>query len=98
MSIQFDLLGDPVQPKQDFYGFLIAYAKRMSGQVFGAEEVTIAAVEAGVLPIDAMRSTGQSFTRAATEGYIKRPEPSHPDCWYRRKLGNGTQARAWVGV
>ena len=90
---QFDLLGDPVQPKRDFYGFLLAYAARMRGQVFGAEEVTVAAVEAGVLPQSAMRSTGKDFSRAAKEGYIRRA-----DAWYARQFGNGTQARAWVGV
>lgn len=90
---QTDLLGDPVQPTCDFYGFLVAYATRMRGQVFGAEEVTVAAVEAGVLPQSAMRSTGTDFTRAAKEGYIRRA-----DAWYPRQFGNGTQARAWVGV
>ena len=67
---QTDLLGDPIQPTRDFYGFLLAYAARMRGQVFGAEEVTVAAVEAGVLPQSAMRSTGKDFSRAAKEGYI----------------------------
>lgn len=95
---QLDLLGDPVQPKRDFYGFLLAYAARMRGQVFGAEEVTTEAVEAGVLPADAMRSTGPYFVRAEKEGHIARPDPSNPYGWYRRKFGNGTQARAWVGV
>lgn len=93
MTAQLDLLGDPVQPQQDFYGFLISFARRMRGEVFGAEEVTVAAVEAGVLPMDAMRSTGSHFVRAAKEGYIKRA-----DAWYPRQFGNGTQARAWVGV
>lgn len=90
---QLDLLGDPVKPTPDFYGFLIGFAQRMRGEVFGAEEVTTAAVEAGVLPADAMRSTGSHFVRAAKEGYIKRA-----DAWYYRQMGNGTQARAWVGV
>ena len=89
---QTDLFGEPVASR-DFYGFLIAFAQRMRGQVFGAEEVTTAAVEAGVLPIDAMRSTGPHFVRAAREGYIRRA-----DAWYCRQMGNGTQARAWVGV
>lgn len=93
MTTQLDLLGDPIQADRDFYGFLVSFAARMRGEVFGAEEVTTAAVEAGVLPVDAMRSTGPAFIRAAKEGYIKRA-----DAWYARQLGNGTQARAWVGV
>lgn len=88
-----DLFGDPITTDRDFYGFLVRFAQRMRGEVFGAEEVTTAAVEAGVLPVDAMRSTGPHFVRAAKEGYIKRA-----DAWYCRQMGNGTQARAWVGV
>ena len=94
---QTDLFGSPVVPQIDFYGYLLKYAKKKRGKVFSPEEVTSAAVEDGVIEAAAMRSTGHLFTRAATEGHIKRPEPTHPNCWYRRKFGNGTKALAWVG-
>lgn len=78
--------------EQDAMGFLIAFAKRSKGQSFSAEQVTLAALEAGLAPVE-MRSWGAVFTQAAREGYIRRS-----DVLYRRVMGNGTLAPGWTGV
>lgn len=78
--------------EQDAMGFLLAYAKRSKGTPFSAEEVTGAALEAGLAPVD-LRAWGTVFAQAARDGYIRRS-----DVLFRRAMGNGTLAPGWVGV
>ena len=74
--------------EQDALGFLIAYAKRKKS--FCSEEVTLAALEAGVAPTD-LRQWGKVFTQAAKDGYIRRSNEV-----YRRSMGNGTLTLGWT--
>ena len=76
----------------DGLGFRIAYAKGHRGQSFSAEDVTLAALDAGLAPMD-LRSWGAIFAQAAREGYIRRSE-----VLFRRSMGNGSLAPGWVGV
>lgn len=82
----------PSRFEADALGFLIAYAKRRPGQSFSAEDVTLAALQSGLAPVE-LRSWGAVFVQAAREGYIRRS-----DVLFRRSLGNGTLAPGWVGV
>lgn len=77
--------------EQDAMGFLLAYAKRHKGRAFSAEDVTLAAVDAGLSPID-LRSWGTVFAQAAKDGFIRRS-----DVLFKRSMGNGTLAPGWVG-
>lgn len=94
--MQFDIFtGQADQAKrfdQDAHGFLLAYARRCRGQSFSAEDVTLAALDAGLAPID-LRAWGSIFSQAAREGYIRRSEQL-----FRRSMGNGSLAPGWVGV
>lgn len=96
MTAQLDIFTGAVSERRSFeadaLGFLIAYAKRHQGQPFSSEDVTLAALQAGLAPID-MRSWGAVFTQAAREGCIRRS-----DVLFRRVLGNGTLAPGWIGV
>lgn len=78
--------------EQDAYGFLVAYAKRMRGESFCSEDVTLAAKEAGIAPRD-LRAWGSIFTQAARDGYIRRSERL-----FSRSMGNGSLAPGWVGL
>lgn len=94
MTQQVDLFGDPVRSfETDAYGFLIAYAKRMRGQSFCAEDVTLAALESGISPVSDLRAWGAIFSQAARDGFIRRS-----DVLFRRSLGNGALAPGWTGI
>lgn len=75
---------------QDATGFLISYARKSKGAPFCSEDVTLAAMEAGIEPID-LRAWGKIFVQAAKDGYIRRS-----DVLFRRRFGNGTLAPGWV--
>lgn len=96
MNTQLSIFGGAPEPvrcfEQDAYGFLIAYAKRNKGQPFSSEDVTLAALEAGLQPVD-LRRWGSIFAQAARDGYIRRSEVLFP-----RSMGNGSLAPGWVGV
>lgn len=96
MNAQLSIFGGEPEPvrsfEQDAYGFLIAFAKRNRGQSFCSEDVTLAALEAGIAPQD-LRSWGSVFSQAARDGFIRRSEVLFP-----RSRGNGSLAPGWVGV
>jgi hypothetical protein len=76
--------------EDDAMGFLLKFLKRTRGQPFSAEQVTQAALIAGIAPFD-LRTWGPVFAQAARDGYIRRS-----DVLFRRELGNGTLAPGWV--
>lgn len=78
---------------EDAYGFLIRYAQKMRGQSFSSEDVTLAALEAGIAPLTDLRAWGAIFVQAARDGFIRRSE-----VLFRRSLGNGSLAPGWTGV
>jgi hypothetical protein len=88
----FDEPAPALSFEQDAYGFLIAYAARCKGQPFSAEDVTLAALEAGLAPQD-LRAWGSLFHQAAKDGYIRRS-----DVLFRRSMGNSSLAPGWVGI
>lgn len=95
MTAQLNIFGEaePVRCfEQDGYGFLIAYAARNKGQPFSSEDVTLAALEAGLQPVD-LRRWGSIFAQAARDGYIRRSE-----VLFRRAMGNSSLAPGWVGL
>lgn len=73
--------------EKDALGFLIRYAKKHKS--FCSEEVTLAALEAGVAPPD-LRNWGKVFSQAARDGYIRRSNEV-----FRRSMGNGTLTLGW---
>lgn len=75
---------------KDGYGFLLRYVRKTKGQPFAAEDVTLAAQEAGIAPPD-LRNWGKLFVQAARDGYIARC-----DVPFRRVLGNGTLTLGWI--
>jgi hypothetical protein len=88
---EVDLLGDPVLSfERDAMGFLLDFAKSRKGQSFAAEEVTRAALAAGIAPLD-LRQWGSVFTQAAREGQIVRDHAFI----YRRVMGNSSVAVGW---
>lgn len=88
---QVDLLGDPIRSfDRDAFGFLLGFAKSRPGQPFAAEEVTQAALAAGIAPAD-LRQWGSIFTAAAKEGHIVR-DHNHI---YRRAMGNSSVSVGW---
>ena len=94
MTPQTDLFGEPVRSFElDAFGFLIAYAKRSRGQPFCAEDVTVAALEAGIAPLSDLRQWGSIFSQASRDGYIRRS-----DVLFKRSMGNGSLAPGWVAV
>lgn len=96
MTAQLNIFGGEPEPvrcfEQDAYGFLIAYAARNKGVAFSAEDVTLAALESGLAPVD-LRRWGSIFSQAARDGYIRRSE-----VLFQRSRGNGSLAPGWVGV
>jgi hypothetical protein len=96
MTVQLSIFGGAPEPvrcfEQDAYGFLIAYAARNRGQAFSSEDVTLAALEAGLQPVD-LRRWGSIFSQAAREGHIRRSEVLFP-----RSMGNGSLAPGWVAA
>jgi len=72
--------------------FLIAYAAQRKGQSFSAEAVTLAALAAGVTPLD-LRAWGTIFIQAARDGHIRRSRVVFP-----RTMGNQALAPGWEGV
>jgi len=95
MKTQMDIFGGTYTARsfeQDAMGFLLAYAKRHKGRAFSAEDVTLAAVDAGLAPIE-MRAWGTVFAQAARDGFIRRS-----DVLFKRAMGNGTLSPGWTGV
>lgn len=95
MSTQLNIFGEAEAPRsfeQDAYGFLIAYAKRSRGIPFCAEDVTLAALDCGLAPVD-LRRWGSIFSQAARDGFIRRSEVLFP-----RSRGNGSLAPGWIGI
>lgn len=95
MKTQMDIFGGACTARnfeQDAMGFLLAYAKRHKGRAFSAEDVTLAAVDAGLAPLD-LRAWGTVFAQAARDGAIRRS-----DVLFRRAMGNGSLSPGWVGV
>ncbi|PZQ77963.1 MAG: hypothetical protein DI563_02050 [Variovorax paradoxus] len=76
--------------EKDAYGFLLKFARKTKGRPFSAEQVTLAAKDAGVCPAD-MRHWGGIFNQAARDGYIARCDKP-----FRRVMGNGTLTLGWV--
>lgn len=96
MTAQLSIFGGEPEPvrsfEQDAYGFLIAYAKRNKGVSFSSEDVTLAALDAGLAPAD-LRAWGSIFTQAQRDGYIRRSE-----VLFARSRGNGSLAPGWIGI
>jgi hypothetical protein len=95
MNTQLAMFDEPAPAlsfEQDAYGFLIAYAARCKGQPFCAEDVTLAALDAGLAPKE-LRAWGAVFQQAAKDGYIRRSE-----VLFRRSMGNSSLAPGWVGI
>ena len=92
---QHDLFGAAPAPRrfdQDALGFLISFARKHRGQPFSAEQVTLAAMDAGIAPVTDLRAWGAIFTQAARDGHIRRS-----DVLFSRSLGNGSLSPGWVG-
>jgi hypothetical protein len=77
--------------KQDFYGYLIQFARRRKGRAFSPESVTLSALERGIVVGD-LRATGPMFCRAEREGYIRRSTELFP-----RSMSNGSLRPGWIG-
>lgn len=78
--------------EKDSYGFLLKFVRKQKGQPFCAEQVTLAAKAAGILPPD-LRNWGRVFVQARNDGYIART-----DAVFRRALGNGTLTLGWIAT
>lgn len=94
MKTQMEIFGGACTARsfeQDSAGFLLAYAKRHKGRAFSAEDVTLAAVDAGLAPLD-LRAWGTVFAQAARDGAIRRSE-----VLFRRAMGNGSLSPGWMG-
>lgn len=97
-SEQLDIFGRTHEVKpctfdQDAYGFLVRFAGESMGRAFSSEDVTLAAVKAGIVPARDLRSWGSIFVRAARDGHIRRCR-----ALFRRSLGNSTLAPGWVAA
>lgn len=95
MKTQLDIFGGTSTARNfetDAMGFLIAYARRSVGQPFSAEDVTLAAADSGLSPMD-LRAWGTVFAQASRDGFIRRS-----DVLFKRAMGNGTLAPGWVGI
>ena len=77
---------------KDGYGFLLKFVRKTKGRPFCSEEVTLAAIKAGIAPPDLLH-WGKIFTQAAKDGYISRC-----DVPFRRTLGHGTLTLGWVAA
>lgn len=84
-----DLFGDIPKPDVDALGFLIRFARKR--QAFSPEEVTLGAMDKGIVFAD-LRAWGGVFAQAAREGYIRRSEQLFP-----RTMSNGSLRPGWVG-
>jgi hypothetical protein len=82
----------PPSFSEDAMGFLLAYVRRSKGCPFCAEEVTLAALDAGLAPVS-LRSWGRVFVLAKKAGHIRRS-----DVCFRRSMGNGTLVPGWVST
>ena len=67
-------------------------ARKRKGQAFSPEEVTLGAMDKGIVFAD-LRAWGGVFAQAAREGYIRRSEQLFP-C----TMSNGSLRPGWVGV
>lgn len=76
---------------QDALGFLVKFKNGFLGQSFSSEQVTLAAMDAGIA-FPGSRSWGPIYATAARDGHIRRS-----DVLYRREFGNGTLSPGWVG-
>lgn len=95
MNIQTNLFDAPapaLSVDQDALGFLIKFAGNHRGESFSSEQVTLSAMDAGVVFPD-MRSWGSIFTQAARDGVIQRS-----DVLFSRSMGNGSLSPGWTGV
>ena len=93
MTKQADFFGAPaVNQPADALGFLIKFARKMRGQSFSSEQVTLSAIDAGIV-FQEMRAWGAVFTRAARDGHIRRSSVS-----YRRQFGNGSLGLGWIAA
>ena len=93
---QHDLFGAAPAPRrfdQDALGFLISFARKHRGQLFSAEQVTLAAMDAGIAPVTDLRAWGAVFQQAARDGHIRRSE-----VLFARSLGNGSLSPGWVAA
>jgi hypothetical protein len=64
-------------------------SKLLRAKPFSAEEITKAAIDAGVAPAD-LRQVGGMYQRLAAEGLMRRSQQA-----FRRAWGNGTLALGW---
>lgn len=87
-----DLFGEVPKQDVDALGFLIKFARKRKGQAFSPEEVTLGAMDKGIVFAD-LRAWGGVFAQAAREGYIRRSEQLFP-----RTMSNGSLRPGWVGV
>ena len=92
MTTQPDMFGKPDVNTPDALGFLISFARKMRGQSFSSEQVTISA-EAKGIAFQEKRAWGAVFTQAARDGHIRRS-----DVLYARAMGNGSLSPGWTGV
>lgn len=91
-SLQTNLFGaaPAVNTDQDALGFLLKFVRKHRGKSFSSEQVTLSAMDAGIVFSD-MRAWGSIFTAAARDGHIRRS-----DVAYRRVFGNGSLGLGWV--
>jgi hypothetical protein len=92
---QLDIFtGEGTSPSfdEDALGFLLGYASCTRGRAFSAEDVTLAALEAGLAPMD-LRAWGRVFAQASRDNLIRRS-----DVLFRRSMGNGTLVPGWVST
>ena len=93
MTTQPDMFGSPAgKTDTDALGFLIKFARKMRGQSFSSEQVTLSAIDAGIVFAE-MRAWGAVFTQAARDGHIRRSS-----VLYARAMGNGSLSPGWTGV
>lgn len=96
MRAQPDLFGGTTAPRrfdEDALGFLISFARKHKGQPFSSEQVTLAAVDAGIAPATDLRAWGAVFQQAARDGYIRRSE-----VLFSRAMGNGSLSPGWIST
>lgn len=77
---------------KDGYGFLLKFVRKQKGQPFCAEQVTMAAQAAGILPPD-LRNWGKLFVQARKDGYIARC-----DSIFVREFGHGSLTLGWIAT
>ncbi len=86
-----DLFGEVPKQDVDALGFLIKFARKRKGQAFSPEEVTLGAMDKGIVFSDS-RAWGSIFTQAARAGYIRRSNEL-----FSRVTSNGSLRPGWIG-